>query len=88
MWNCPDKFKIVNWNSFDVTCKNENCAIFTHSINFPGPSNQIDYVDWTHMIFEIQGVSEKTSAENLFTIQMPTCNLLRSYILHLYCQLG
>ena len=34
----PDKFKIVNWNSFDVTCKNKNKrAIFTHSINFTGP---------------------------------------------------
>ena len=28
MQNYPDKSKIVNWNSFDVTCKSER-AIFT-----------------------------------------------------------
>ena len=37
MRNNLDKFKIVNWNSFDLTCKNKR-AIFTHSINFTGPS--------------------------------------------------
>ena len=31
MKNNPDKFKILNWNSFDVTCKNKR-AIFTHCI--------------------------------------------------------
>ena len=29
-------FKIVNWNSFDVTCKNKR-AISTHCINFTAP---------------------------------------------------
>ena len=36
MYNYPDKFKLVNWISFDVTCKNKR-AIFTHYINFTGP---------------------------------------------------
>ena len=34
--NCPDKFKIVNWDSFEVTCKNTR-ATFTHCISFTGP---------------------------------------------------
>ena len=36
MQNYPDKFIIVNWNSFHVTCKNKR-AFFIHSINFTGP---------------------------------------------------
>ena len=36
MQNYPDNFKIVNWNSFDVVCKNKR-AIFTHCANFICP---------------------------------------------------
>ena len=36
MQNYSDRFKILNWNSFDVTCKNKG-AIFTHCIIFTGP---------------------------------------------------
>ena len=35
MQNYPDKFKIGNWNSFDVTCKQRR-AIFIHSIYLTG----------------------------------------------------
>ena len=33
--NYPDKFEIVNWNSFDVTCKNERTSkvLFKRSQN-------------------------------------------------------
>ena len=31
MLNCPDKFKIVDWNSFHETCKNKR-GIFTNSV--------------------------------------------------------
>ena len=39
MYNYPDKFRIVNWNSFDKTCKNKR-PIFTNSINFTSPFNR------------------------------------------------
>ena len=31
MLNCPDKFKIVDWNSFHETCKNKR-GIFTNPV--------------------------------------------------------
>ena len=40
MQNYPDKFRIIHWDSFDVTCKNVR-AIFTHCFNFTGASIKV-----------------------------------------------
>ena len=37
---------MVNWTSFDVTCKNKR-AIFTHCINFTGPT--FSYLSYGHV---------------------------------------
>ena len=34
--NDPNKFKIINYNTFNKTCKNKRTT-FTHSFNFTGP---------------------------------------------------
>ena len=45
----------MNWNSFNVTCKNKR-AIFTHSINFTGPLSEI--VVWEQQLKSIELVKK------------------------------
>ena len=51
MWNYPDKFKIVNWNRFDVACQNKSY------FHFMGPFESLSHLRYNKTLIDSRSAS-------------------------------